>query len=740
MSAPGITQDKSSRAQKLKGPALLALIFLCLFWKLTFTKQYSWLESVDFANQVLPWYQFQATAWHSGHFPLWDPHEWGGQTVIGQVITGAAYPLDWILFLLPLKHGEINQTFVNWYFVLIHYMGALFCFLLLRDLNRSFTASLLGSLAFGIAGFFGAIDWPQMLNGAVWLPLVLLFFIRMMRGEKPLVNAALSGMFLGVSLLSGHHQVPVFAGLAMGGLWIYHLVMARHSGRARTAGICLGLFALFAVLTSGFQLLPAIEYGRLALRWVGASHPLTWSERVPYDVHVTFSFDPQWLASLILPGIADSAYMGLVILALAFIAVTVAWRQPMVRVFSVLALGGLLFALGGHSPLQGIAYALIPGVEKARTPAMAILIYSLALCVLAAYGLDHLLADADRERNTWIRRLTVFLFATGMLILAYVLIFAPMKLERHVEFSRYGFEALIALLAAALVYAWSRGKISLRAGAVLIVLLAIVELGSQVGYRMPPRDLGWPLLDNLHRHEDIAAFLREQPGLVRLEFDRTEIPYNFGDWYGIDGFETYLASLTTNIEKIRENPHVRQMFGINFYIGTKPRPNAGQVDVFTGRSGVKVWANPGTFPRAWSVHEAVSVRDQDEIFKLLEQSNEQLSRQTFVYGRPPALEKCAGPDEVSLATREINRVIIDANMQCKGMVIAGEGFFPGWKASIDGVPAPVYEAYTFLRGVVVNSGRHHIEMQYRPASVFWGAGMTIAGIAAACLLALFGKS
>jgi len=73
------------------------------------------------------------------------------------------------------------------------------------------------------------------------------------------------------------------------------------------------------------------------------------------------------------------------------------------------------------------------------------------------------------------------------------------------------------------------------------------------------------------------------------------------------------------------------------------------------------------------------------------------------------------------------------------MVVVGEGFFPGWVATVDGVGTPVYEAYTFLRGVVAGAGRHHIEMRYRPASVFWGGAMTAIGLAGACLLAVFAK-
>jgi Zn-dependent protease len=57
---------------------------------------------------------------------------------------------------------------------------------------------------------------------------------------------------------------------------------------------------------------------------------------------------------------------------------------------------------------------------------------------------------------------------------------------------------------------------------------------------------------------------------------------------------------------------------------------------------------------------------------------------------------------------------------------------------VDGRPAPIYEAYGFLRGVVVDRGRHRVEMHYRPKSVYWGAALTGIGLLAAALIGFSG--
>ncbi|HSM84501.1 MAG TPA: hypothetical protein VLT16_00060, partial [Candidatus Limnocylindrales bacterium] len=188
------------------GPALLLLLYIAFFWRLTLSHQFTWLDSPDPAYQIVPWIQVQARAFHTPEFPLWDPYEWGGQSLIGQMQPGTAYPLNWLLFALPLKHGFVRQIFLHWYFVLIHYLGGLFCSFLCRSRGLGLFAALAGGCAFGMTGWMGGTDWPQMLNGAIWAPLIFLFLLRALSAGGPTRDAGLAGAFLGMSFLSGHHQ------------------------------------------------------------------------------------------------------------------------------------------------------------------------------------------------------------------------------------------------------------------------------------------------------------------------------------------------------------------------------------------------------------------------------------------------------------------------------------------------------------------------------------------------------
>jgi hypothetical protein len=357
-------------ARSLRIPLLLFCITVAFSWKLVLSRQYTWLDNGDSINQVAPWLQVQAAQWHTGHFPLWDTHVQTGQDLVGQVQTGTLNPLNWILFSMPLSDGFIQFSSLNWYRVLIQFIGVLFCYMLCRDLRLSPWASVLGGCAFGLGGFIGSIGWPQKMMSALLLPLILMFFLRVLRDENVVPNAAASGALLGASFLSGHHNIPLFSGLAMLGLWIYYFLALR--GPARGKLVALAAFAGCFVLIAAAQIIPGEELGKLSLRWVNAPNPVGWDDVVPYTVHNEFSLHPLAVLDIVMQGSQRQAFIGIVALTLALLGTATRWQEKMVRLLSVIALAGLLFALGGRSLFHGVLYALIPDLDKARSPDVAI--------------------------------------------------------------------------------------------------------------------------------------------------------------------------------------------------------------------------------------------------------------------------------------------------------------------------------------------------------------------------------
>lgn len=249
-------------------------------------------------------------------------------------------PLNWPLFILGgFKEGKIRFDLLNWYFLLVHWLGAVFCYALCRDLGRSRGAAILAGVIFGFGGYFGNADWPEVFTGCVWIPLVYLYLLRALRGEMALASAAMSGLFLGISWLSGHHQAPFYLTVSVLFTWLGVAASRKDWWSLRHAAVTL----ILAVLVGGLQLVPGHEYGKLALRWAGTPNPLGWQDTVPFAVHVQYSVQPQDLFGIALPNMGGHVPLlaGVAWLLGIAAAVSGVWQDLAVRVLVGVAAASL---------------------------------------------------------------------------------------------------------------------------------------------------------------------------------------------------------------------------------------------------------------------------------------------------------------------------------------------------------------------------------------------------------------
>jgi hypothetical protein len=612
---------------------LLALTAL-FFWKFTISGQYSWVEASDTAFQVRPWLDFQAREVQAGRLPLWTPYEWGGHSIPGQVITGFSNPLNWILFLVPVRGGHLPLAALNWYWVLIHWLGAVFAYALCRDLGARTAAAFAGATVFALTGYMGHTDWPQMLMSAVWLPLVMLFLARAFRGERPLGSAAWSGAALGLSFLGGHHQIPIYCTVVIGVLWCWLLL---RGWRERKTWLMLGAFLAAWLLVSGFQSLPALEYGQRAVRWAGAPEPLRWQDRVPFYVHQQYSAGWRVFGALVLSKVRmdPNPFVGFVALAGALSALTLRRRSLNVRIFGVVTACGLVIALGSHTPFYKLAYLYFPMMEKARTPANAVVLANLGLAALAAMGLE-----AWAQSRKWMRHAVWLAFA---LILAEAVNAAP------------GFT------------------------------------------RVDRPDSYWKLMQ---AHTDIAEFLLHQPGWYRVRMSEDDIPYNFGDFFGVEQYGAYVASMPENTFRVQGSAEAAQLFGIRYRVGKQPVQ--GETAVFESSSGLRVYENPAIQQPLWVWRK----------------------------------DACAAPDHLRVLARWPGGMDVEADLGCPGQVVTGDAYFKGWAASVDGERAPISEFASAVRAVRVAAGHHRVEYRYPARTVFWGAAASLLGLLFASCISL----
>jgi hypothetical protein len=726
-----VVPSRASVVSRLQAPAILFVLVVLFNWKLVLTNQFTWLESPDLSALTLPWFQYQAGLWHHGHFPLWNPNSWFGMPLIGQGEPGAAYPLNWLLFLVPLKHGWIRQAALHWYMVVIHYFAALTCYALARELGRSRAASIIAGCVYALGGYVASVTWPQMVNGAVWTPLVFLYLLRCERGQRPWASAVLSGFFLGAGWLAGHHQMNLLVSIAAAGLWLW-LILRDGKFNRQMARLAVCSMAA-AILASGLQTVPLAEYGRLAVRWAGPDQPLGFNETIPYSVHEEYALAPVQLLGIVMPNIQQtfSPFIGIAAFSLGILGAMLAWKHRQVRWLAAIGACGLLYSLGPASLLHGALYALVPLVEKARVPAAGILVFAVGFAPLVAYGVDLL---PQPESFSLARRAGWWLLAVAAVLCVIEMLVWAAKATGGTN-ERVMIPALAAAAVAVILAAWRAGSIAPRAGTVACLAIVLFELANVTNYDLPHRNIPAqnPYLSHLAENGDLAAFIRNRGIAARAAYDQKEIAYNFGDWYDIETSTPLDATALANVWNMDLfSPREEDFLGVRYYLGkTAPRPEF--VEAFSGRSGLKVFENRKAFPRVWSAHQAVSLPDAASLAQARRAAAFDARSTVLLAGEPaPALAACQSSDEdVEMPYHGPNQLTITADLKCRGMVILTDAWFPGWRATVDGKPARIYQVYGGVRGVVAEAGRHVIEMKYRPWSVMLGAMMTMV----ACFLA-----
>jgi uncharacterized membrane protein YfhO len=60
-------------------------------------------------------------------------------------------------------------------------------------------------------------------------------------------------------------------------------------------------------------------------------------------------------------------------------------------------------------------------------------------------------------------------------------------------------------------------------------------------------------------------------------------------------------------------------------------------------------------------------------------------------------------------------------------------WYPGWRATVDGQPAPVLRANYAFRAIRLGPGQHQVQLTFTPRS--WTAGLAVSGLTLLVLVA-----
>ena len=414
-----IASDAESIRRLWPAALLLAALTVALFARFVFLGQalipadilatwYPWkhyLGEVTPHNRLLsdvidtfyPQDAFFISQLRQGVLPLWDPTVLGGHPSLANGWSAELYPPR--LFLLAVFPEWVAHG-LN---LMLHvFLAGFFSLLLLRRLGVGLFGALVGAVAWMLNGYVMVwLEYGHTVATAALLPLVLLLYEESARRRSP-AWAALAGVIVALSLLSGSIQRGLYLLVALSAYLVYRLVVSYLAER-RLRSLLWPLGSYVLAVAIGFALSAVVLLPTLELIGYSQRSTLPLSELFPRP----------WLrlgllAAFVAPGIAGGptypldlyrlaltnanefqGYAGLLPLVLALAAL--GRRRGPALFFGLLALLSLLLALG--TPLYLALYYLVPGFNKLG-PQRILILYAFGVAMLAGFGADHLAGPA----------------------------------------------------------------------------------------------------------------------------------------------------------------------------------------------------------------------------------------------------------------------------------------------------------------------------------------------------------
>jgi hypothetical protein len=727
----------------------------------------------DFTVTFLPQRLFAAGELAAGRLALWNPYVFEGSFLLPSF-----YPPELLHALWP------SPVFVSWLLTLHLPLAALAAYWLARELGTSRAGGFAAGAVYALSGFaLSCLNLYVFLQAVALAPVVVGLLRRCARHDSRAVPLAALALALMLSTLAVEFVVQA---VVLGAALALAESHARGSlGRLALAiALGVGLAGVPVALTA--SLLPETPRGAGLLPDVtlaNAVHPAVLLQTLLPNLFglAQAPAEAYWGGRFFSKGLPYflSLYTGPLALALAACGLGALPRRARLVLVALAALA-LVYALGERGGLAPLV-ATLPFGTAFRFPAKALLTPQLALALAAGFGAERLwqgrgfglLASVAGAAAALAMAVAILLTAAPAGLVAWTGVAESYWPHVAAVVRRdAGVVLVLALVAGALAFAASRGRVPAWRAAALVTALATLDL-ARAGIGLNPQvhpsffdplpELAELRLDRLdgarvfsygldHSPAFRELLRRGEPGLTLTSFyvHRQVLgPYtNMFD----RAEATEATDLTAFVPRERElgpelydpakvgallpwfrNAGVARILSLDALQHPELVPLAS---VPAGPPGVAIHVYGfDAWPRAALACRATPVPSQQLAMAAP-------YRPGFDPWREVALERqeAGAPDDSptaactrgralrSASTAGEERYEVETNTNAYLVVRASHA--RGWHARVDGIPAPVVRANGKHRAIAVPAGRHEVVLRYEAPGLLPGLA---ASIAAACV-------
>lgn len=728
--------------------AALTAVWAVFYWQLLTPVGADRLQfrSGDFDLQFLAMRQRAFAQVAEGRYPVYEPCIYSGYPAQADPQNQLSYPPLLAVFALGRALGwpEYPLRALEWEVLGHAWLAAAGMLCLLRGLGLRRRSALFGAVVFGLGGFMTGYALLQIaiLFTAAWMPWMLLAFWWLATRTRTMAGpVALAAFAASMTLLGGNAQLFVYAMYVSAAAFV---MWGRAAGLTWRAMIVRGAFAGAAgVCLSAPALIPEALFAASSTRAL-ASYSF-----------LSGGFELNDFVSIVLPRVT-AVWWPLHVGALAAVMAVAAlkWRWREIRVWLLIAAGALVLSFGAHAAGFELAYLIAPGYGQFRQQERHASVFSLTFSIIAAYGVDALLAELSLRGRVWLRRGSVLIGLLALIgltasVLAGVLV--RMAAPNPAAGPVLDALALVTLMLAAAAALWRwRGSSGAAPAAFFIVVLGVLvfELGTAnranpEAFQKQRPDFGvLPILQ--------PALSQDAPyagSAVRVN-NHFGLPLNGACMNGLSEIgggspivdRRYAEFLKRTPEEV-SSPLLNVRYTVTWRggMGTDSgariparQLKAGQFD------GKEIWIyaldwEPRTDQRAWVAPRVTRVSGEEAIY-------ERLSAPGFSpFGEAFVTDVVAGIGTSSpvrgsarVEGTAVGYYKVQASADAPALLVVSESHLRNWRAIVNGVPGTLVRVDGALIGVPIPAGESSIELSYRPDDLY--AGLALCAIAVLGLL------
>jgi len=722
----------------------------------------------------------------NGYKPDWNPYILAGNPLLANQFSIPYSPFKLLNYVFSAAVAW------SWAIVLKALLAGVFGYLGLRALGRGRAAACIAALAWMLSWALAHQTQTTYSEGVAYLPLLFFLLLRSYqsagwRGQAR--YGLLAALVAGFQFLAGNIQMTIYVFLLLLALALYWSVWEVRGWRPLVTLV--GVYGLGG-LVGAVQLLSSYELFTLSIRGVSQTHqnkgiePYTEVTFLNPWLYYWRNFEFPALREKYWLNYRWNPYIGLLPLFAFGLALRfVRGRLAVALMGFTLGAWGVLHLLYWR-PVFGVVSRL-PGYDVLEQARLLFLL-PFPMLIIAAYGLDWFFEHGQHE---WRRLRPLLGLALGVVVLMALGMVALMLFFEgelafdsaenavgtrlladyyHITNPLFAASFGVAGLGLGLVVGYARGWLARGRAEWLMIGLVAVEMVffARVNVAVNDPELVYPATPAIAFLQDKLA--TEQPFRISaasqdlraaqayqadhgwfMAMTMPPLMPNTAGLFGLqdlrgyesvytlrasaylaraDGRETPFSALAQNVQVVA-NPMLDAL-NLRYILAVLPLEHPSLELVYDGE--ILIYENKNALPRVWLSADYAVLEDGAAVLDALAEGG--ASRQVYFergdLGGSPGFDLAPEADlaaRASVTHYEPSRVVVRVETNAPAFLVLSDQHYPGWVASLDGQPAPLYRANYLMRAVFIPAGGvHQVEFRYQSAVLDWGRRLSVLGV------------